>query len=87
MNISVKTERVNEERHYAHLDQDQLTAIITEAVAKAAGVRLAQSGVKVTRCWIRTEHWDGRGTVAKAEVEIVVDRADQPAEGEGVSNP
>ena len=70
--IKTSAHRLNETRHFAHLDQWQLNDILAKAVAEAVGADLDDSSVKVTRCFISSRD-SSSGPEKYAEVEITVD--------------
>jgi hypothetical protein len=74
--LIVGTAEVDEVRHIAHLSEKQLEQLVAEAVAKAAGVDLAQPGTYVKTCYVSSSN-TSRGPEYTARCEIVVDRRPQ----------
>lgn len=79
MTITVHTTHVAETRHRAHLDEEQLHALIAQAVAEQAGVDLDAENVRIERVWISCNSGSiNRAAVYSAEVTLVVDHRPQP---------
>ena len=74
MKIDVGTKTVHETRYSTTLGEEQLHAIITEAVAKAAGIDLANA--RIDKCYITT-HDTGTNISKRAEVVLVVNHVPQ----------
>lgn len=74
MKIDVGTKTVHETRYSTTLSEEQLHAIITDAVAKAAGVHLAEA--RVDKCFITTRD-EGTRISNRAEVVLVVNHVPQ----------
>lgn len=78
--LIVGTTEVDEVRHFAHVDQDRLKALIAKAVAEAAGVDLSAPGVSVKSCYLSYNSGSINATEYYAKCEIVVDRRPQAAD-------
>lgn len=75
--ITLNTKRLDQTVHHAVLDNEQLKALVLEAVAKAAGVTIDRRAVRVDRLYLSSE-MASTGTKYRATCTLVVDHASQP---------
>lgn len=72
--MKINTAKINETVTTVRLDEKQLKALLTAAVAEAASIELRAANVKVRRCFITSRNGSS-GSEYEATIEIVEDHA------------
>jgi len=76
--IKLNTQRQDQTIHHAVLDDQQLKALVLDAVARAAGVTIDRRAVRVDQLYL-SSNMGSTGTEYRATCTIVVDHLAQPS--------
>jgi hypothetical protein len=77
--IKVNTRRQDQTIHHVVLNDEQLKALVLEAVARAAGVTIDRRAVRVDQLYL-SSNMGSTGTEYRATCTITVDHQAQPGE-------
>lgn len=75
--IKLNTQRVDETVHHVVLDEEQLKALVVEAVSKAAGVTIDGKAIRLTQCHL-SKRMGSAGSEYSATCAIAIDHQLQP---------